>query len=117
MRHVGEASFEEFIDGEEFTYDTVCIGGKPAFENVAQYLPQAARSRARNEWISPVIITVRDLDAAGARRRASRSAAACSTRSAWATASPTWSGSSSRTARSCSARSAAARAARTSSIR
>ncbi|HUS28412.1 MAG TPA: ATP-grasp domain-containing protein [Kofleriaceae bacterium] len=60
MQHVGEASLEEFIDGEEFTYDTVCIGGKPAFANVAQYLPKPLIARS-TEWISPVIVTVRDL--------------------------------------------------------
>jgi biotin carboxylase len=59
MRHVGEASCEEFITGEEFTFDTVSIGGVPAFENVAQYLPKPLEARS-NEWISPVIITVRD---------------------------------------------------------
>lgn len=63
MLHVGEASCEEFVDGEEFTFDTVCIGGAPAFENVAQYLPRPLVART-NEWISPVIITVRDLDQA-----------------------------------------------------
>ena len=67
--HVGEASCEEFIDGEEFTFDTVCIGGKPALRERRAVPAEAARSRARNEWISPVIITVRDLDAAEARRR------------------------------------------------
>jgi biotin carboxylase len=60
MLHVGEASCEEFIDGEEFTFDTVCIGGRPAFVNVAQYLPRPLIART-NEWISPVIVTVRDL--------------------------------------------------------
>jgi biotin carboxylase len=60
MGHVVEASCEEFIDGEEYTYDTVCIGGRPAFQNVAQYLPKPLIARS-NEWISPVIITVRDL--------------------------------------------------------
>jgi biotin carboxylase len=60
MRHIGEASCEEFIDGDEFTFDTVCIGGKPAFENVAQYLPKPLIART-NEWLSPVIITVRDM--------------------------------------------------------
>jgi biotin carboxylase len=60
MLHVGEASCEEFIDGEELTFDTVCIGGRPAFMNVAQYLPKPLIART-NEWISPVIITVRDL--------------------------------------------------------
>ncbi len=60
MRHVSEASCEEFIEGEEFTFDTLCIGGKPAFMNVCQYLPPPLIARAQ-EWISPTIITVRDL--------------------------------------------------------
>ncbi len=60
MHHVGEASLEEFIEGEEFTFDTVCINGKPAFANVAQYLPKPLVART-NEWISPVIVTVREL--------------------------------------------------------
>ncbi len=60
MHHVAEASLEEFIEGEEFTFDTVCINGKPAFANVAQYLPKPLIART-NEWLSPVIVTVRDL--------------------------------------------------------
>jgi biotin carboxylase len=60
MLHVGEASCEEFVEGEEFTFDTVCVGGEPAFVNVAQYLPRPLIART-NEWISPVIVTVRDL--------------------------------------------------------
>src|SRR5215470_484174 len=32
--HVSEASVEEFIEGEEFTYDTLCIAGVPVYENV-----------------------------------------------------------------------------------
>ncbi len=59
-QHVQEASVEEFIEGEEFTFDTVCIAGKPAFINVCQYLPKPLIART-NEWISPVITTVRDL--------------------------------------------------------
>ncbi len=60
MRGVPEASCEEYIEGEEFTFDTVCIGGKPAYENVAQYLPKPLEMRTL-EWVSPVIITVRDM--------------------------------------------------------
>ncbi|HVK83236.1 MAG TPA: ATP-grasp domain-containing protein [Kofleriaceae bacterium] len=59
-QHVREASLEEFVEGEEFTYDTVCVGGRPVFANVAQYLPRPLIARS-NEWISPVIITVREL--------------------------------------------------------
>jgi biotin carboxylase len=60
IRHVSEASCEEFVDGEEYTFDTVSIAGVPAFANVAQYLPRPLVART-NEWISPVIITVRDM--------------------------------------------------------
>jgi biotin carboxylase len=62
MRHVQEASCEEFIEGEEFTYDTISVGGVPVYENVAQYLPKPIIARSE-QWISPVIITVRDLSA------------------------------------------------------
>ncbi len=60
-RHVQEVSVEEFVDGEEFTYDTVCIDGVPAYENVAQYLPRPLAART-HESVSPVICTVRDLN-------------------------------------------------------
>jgi biotin carboxylase len=60
MHHVGEASCEEFVEGDEYTFDTVSIAGVPAFANVAQYLPRPLDARS-NEWISPVIITVRDM--------------------------------------------------------
>ncbi len=60
MRHVREASCEEFVEGEEFTYDTICVDGSPVYENVAQYLPRPLIART-HEWISPVICTVRDL--------------------------------------------------------
>src|SRR5260221_4675692 len=60
MRGVQEASCEEYVEGEEFTFDTVCIGGKPAYENICQYLPKPLEARSL-EWVSPVIITVRDM--------------------------------------------------------
>ncbi len=57
--HVREASVEEYIGGEEFTYDAVSIAGKPVFESVAQYHPRPLESR-NNEWISPAQIVLRD---------------------------------------------------------
>jgi biotin carboxylase len=63
MQHVQEASCEEFVDGEEYTFDTVSIGGVPAFANIAQYLPRPLVARS-HEWISPIIITVRDMEQA-----------------------------------------------------
>jgi hypothetical protein len=58
---VRELSVEEYVEGEEFTYDTICVDGEPVYENVAQYLPKPLEARSE-EWISPVIITVRDLE-------------------------------------------------------
>ncbi len=58
--HVPEVSVEEFVEGEEFTHDTICIDGRPVLENVAQYIPRPLDARS-NEWISPIICTVRDL--------------------------------------------------------
>lgn len=59
MGHVAEVSIEEFIEGEEFTYDVVAIDGKPAFESVTQYHPPPLQGRTL-EWISPAQITLRD---------------------------------------------------------
>ncbi|MEN0066626.1 MAG: ATP-grasp domain-containing protein [Myxococcota bacterium] len=61
LGHVPEVSVEEFIDGEEFTYDTLCVDGVPVYENVAEYLPRPLIART-HEHRSPIIITRRDLD-------------------------------------------------------
>jgi len=58
--HVAEVSVEEFVDGEEFTFDTVCIDGTPAYANIAQYHPRPLLARS-NEWVSPVVVTLRDM--------------------------------------------------------
>lgn len=59
MQHVAEVSIEEFISGQEFTYDVVAIEGKPVFESVTQYHPPPLQGRTL-EWISPAQITLRD---------------------------------------------------------
>jgi hypothetical protein len=61
LRHVPMISIEEFIDGEEFTFDTICIDGKIAYYNVAWYRPRPLIARS-NEWISPQVIALRDVD-------------------------------------------------------
>ncbi len=61
LRSIAEASCEEFIEGTEYTYDTVCIGGRPVYESVTQYLPNALEMRSQ-EWVSPIMLSVRDLD-------------------------------------------------------
>lgn len=60
VRHVDEAICEEFITGDEYTYDTVSIAGVPAYESVTRYYPNALDMRS-HEWISPIMISVRDL--------------------------------------------------------
>jgi hypothetical protein len=59
--HVAEVSVEEYIDGEEFTYDTLCVDGQPVYENVSEYLPRPLISRT-NHWISPIVHTFRDIE-------------------------------------------------------
>jgi hypothetical protein len=58
VRHHKEVSVEEFIDGEEFTFDTISIRGEPAFFNVAWYRPRPLVARTQ-EWISPQVIALR----------------------------------------------------------
>jgi hypothetical protein len=60
LRHVPEVSVEEFVDGEEFTYDTVCAGGSILFENIMWYRPRPLQMKMY-EWISPASIVLRDL--------------------------------------------------------
>ena len=48
-----EVSVEEFVDGEELTYDTVCADGEVLFEHVLWYRPRPLQMRI-HEWISPV---------------------------------------------------------------
>jgi formate-dependent phosphoribosylglycinamide formyltransferase (GAR transformylase) len=61
---VGEhrtVSVEEYIEGEEFTYDTVCGDGKILYENIAWYRPKPIIGRAV-EWISMQTVNIRDID-------------------------------------------------------
>ncbi len=60
-QHVADVSVEEFVEGEEFTFDTVCIDGRPAYFNIAQYHPRPLVARS-NEWISPIVVVLRDVN-------------------------------------------------------
>lgn len=60
LGHVPEVSVEEFIDGEEYTFDTVTVGGRIAYFNVAWYRPRPLIARS-NEWVSPQVIALRDV--------------------------------------------------------
>lgn len=63
LQHVPTISVEEFVDGEEYTFDTITVGGRVAYYNVAWYRPRPLVARS-NEWISPQVVALRDVDAA-----------------------------------------------------
>jgi biotin carboxylase len=57
--HVAEASLEELIEGDEYTYETICADGVPLYESCTRYYPNVLEAR-KKEWISPIILTLRD---------------------------------------------------------
>ena len=61
LGNVIEASCEEYIDGDELTFDTVCMRGEPVYENVSLYLPKPLEA-SKVEWLSPISISIRDLE-------------------------------------------------------
>ena len=107
LRHVPRVSVEEFIDAEEFTYDTICANGQVLFENICQYHPRPLLTKM-HEWISPITLALRDWTRRGCRV-AGNSARPCCGCSGSGTGSPTWSGTARPTARWCSVRSAPGR--------
>jgi hypothetical protein len=90
-QHVDECSLEEFIDGDEFTFDTVSHRRPPGVHE-RRAVPAQAADRPHQRVDQPGDRHRPPPRAAGlGRRRRARQAGA--RRSAWATASPTWSGS------------------------
>ena len=61
VRHVPEVSVEEFVDAEEYTYDTVCAGGKILYYNICWYRPRPLVSKLL-EWVSPQTMALRNPD-------------------------------------------------------
>ncbi len=62
LAHLSEVNVEEFIEGEEFTFDTVCVGGEVAYFSITKYRPHPLIART-NEWVSPQIVMLRDVNA------------------------------------------------------
>jgi len=60
--HVEEVSVEEYVEGDEFTFDTVSAGGRILYENIAFYRPRPIEEK-KHQWISPSSICLRDIDA------------------------------------------------------
>jgi hypothetical protein len=61
LGHIETVDVEEFIDGEEFTYDTICAGGDIKYFHVGHYRPRPLIART-NEWISPQTLSYRHVD-------------------------------------------------------
>ncbi len=62
LGHVPDVAVEEFIEGEEYTYDTVCADGRILFDHIAWYRPRPLIAR-HVEWITPQIVSLREIDA------------------------------------------------------
>lgn len=61
LDHVSEVSIEEFIEGDDYTFDTICVDGEIKFFNICVYRPRALVSRSQ-QWISPQTMVIRDVD-------------------------------------------------------
>jgi len=61
LRHVPEVSVEEFVEGRDMTFDTLCADGEIQHESVATYIPRALYMK-ENEWVSPVTLVYREID-------------------------------------------------------
>ena len=62
LRHVPQVSVEEFVEGDDMTFDTICVDGQIQHFNICRYEPRALVSK-QVEWISPVTYALRDVDA------------------------------------------------------
>lgn len=60
LGHVREVSVEEFIEAEEFTFDTVCVDGEIKLFNICRYRPRPLMGRS-HQWISQQTIVLRDV--------------------------------------------------------
>jgi hypothetical protein len=61
MGHIEEVNVEEFIDGEEYTFDTVCANGDIQYFHIGFYRPRPLVART-HEWISPQTLTYANVD-------------------------------------------------------
>lgn len=51
---------EEFVQGDEFSFDTIIIGGRIVFYNILRYLP-GPLDVTRNEWVQWCVVAPRDI--------------------------------------------------------
>jgi phosphoribosylaminoimidazole carboxylase (NCAIR synthetase) len=62
--HGHSVALEEFIEGHEGFYDTMCIGGEVLHEFISHYYPNVLEAM-RTRWISPQIAVTNRIDASG----------------------------------------------------
>jgi hypothetical protein len=61
LRPVHEVSVEEFVEGDDMTFDTLCVDGEVVHHSISTYIPRALFMR-ENEWVSPITLVYRDPD-------------------------------------------------------
>lgn len=61
LRRVSQVSVEEFINGKEYTFDTICADGRLLYYNMAWYRPNVLVARSE-EWVSPQTVTLRNVE-------------------------------------------------------
>ena len=57
-----DIAVEEFVEGHEGFYDTICIDGHPAYDFISHYYPNVLEAM-RERWISPQFIATNRVDA------------------------------------------------------
>ena len=62
---VDSIAVEEFVEGHEGFYDTLCIDGRPAVDFASHYYPNVLEAM-RSRWISPQFVATNRIDAADA---------------------------------------------------
>lgn len=61
LRHVPQVSVEEFIEGDDMTFDTICVDGEIAHYNICRYRPRALEAK-QHEWLSPQTFALREVE-------------------------------------------------------
>ncbi|MCA0376071.1 MAG: ATP-grasp domain-containing protein [Gemmatimonadetes bacterium] len=61
LGHIATVDVEEFIDGEEYTFDTICANGAIEYFHIGFYRPRPLVART-NEWISPQTLSYKHVD-------------------------------------------------------
>lgn len=62
LRHVEQVSVEEYVEGDEFTFDAISAGGRILYENISFYRPRPIEEK-KYEWVSPSSVCLRRIEA------------------------------------------------------